>query len=119
MSPARKTKAGPPEGEPATAQVLAKTYSPKDLSVSQEPSWATGRTPVFVLLVRYPRTVWRRAFLTLAAAQKYAERAEEKGHAAEIVLCRLEPMTAAERDEVLADVESQAQFYRRARRRSS
>ncbi|WP_106215695.1 hypothetical protein [Kineococcus rhizosphaerae] len=56
---------------------------------------------MFVLLVQYPNSVRRRVFLSLSSAERHAARAEELGHAAEIVLCKVAPLTPEERFEVL------------------
>ena len=46
-----------------------------------------------VVVVRTPAGRYRRrVFLTLAAAERARDRAQDAGHDAEIVLCRLTPM---------------------------
>lgn len=61
---------------------------------SSEPVDAAGVVDgVFVLVVRLDGDRYRRrVFLTLAPAERAAARAEARGHAAEVVLCRLEPV---------------------------
>lgn len=50
-----------------------------------------------VLLVRTEAGRYRRrVFLTIASAQRAADRATEAGHAAEIVLCALAPVAVVE-----------------------
>lgn len=88
-----------PAGTSATpeSQTAAK---PIDIvqSTEQAPGLANMLAGVYVTVVQVGAGhIRRRVYLSLAPAERAARSAEERGHAAEVVLCRLEPVGGVSR----------------------
>ena len=67
-------------------------HCPTDSSVTDSPHGSQVRGTLVVVVETAAGKYRRRAFLTLASAQRAVERAETAGHPASMVLARLEPV---------------------------
>lgn len=93
---------GRPGRSPETASTNNDLTSPQATEAPRTPHLSAAEIaaskPTYVLIVRTPTDrITRRVFLSLHAAVKASQRAEARGHAISLELCRLVPyMTGAE-----------------------